>query len=196
MSAASMLSVQGSDWLGDAHISECGRYRYLLKRWRPGGTSRGVLWIMLNPSTADAMADDATIRKVRGFTARLFGADAFTVVNLFALRSRDPKALRAVSREEAIGPACDTWLRHELGAAQHIVCAWGSHGELHRRGADVMCRLVGPWLHLDVKAYRLSTTKNGEPGHPLMLCYDTPLVELDRFGAPTPDPSGAKRGGT
>jgi hypothetical protein len=35
-----------------ATISECGRYRYdLIRRWREGDL---MLWIMLNPSTADA----------------------------------------------------------------------------------------------------------------------------------------------
>ena len=51
-----------------AVISPCGRYRYRLERDGPG-EGRTVI-IMVNPSTADAETDDATIRKLKGFGAR------------------------------------------------------------------------------------------------------------------------------
>jgi len=74
----------------DALISPCSQYRYwLLRRWsnRPLAT-----FVMLNPSTADANSDDATIRKCMGF-ADAWGLGGIWVVNLFALRSTNPYGL-------------------------------------------------------------------------------------------------------
>lgn len=73
-----------------AVISQDQLYRYLL--WRRWGTGPVVTWLMCNPSTADATVDDATIRKCTGFAKR-WGFDGIHVINLFALRSRDPLAL-------------------------------------------------------------------------------------------------------
>ena len=78
-----------------AVISECKRYRYVLTREARYGSipcSR-LMWLMLNPSTADARADDATIRRCRGFSQALGYGGAFMVGNLFALRATDPRAL-------------------------------------------------------------------------------------------------------
>ena len=67
-----------------ADLSPCGNYRYSLRRlWdekRPG-----VLWVMLNPSTADANADDPTVRRCMGY-ARSWGCGSIEVVNLCAWR--------------------------------------------------------------------------------------------------------------
>lgn len=75
-----------------AEFSGCGRYRYSLRRrWADGGPP--ACWIMLNPSTADAEKDAPTIRRCIGFS-KAWGHNALVVVNLFALRSTDPTALR------------------------------------------------------------------------------------------------------
>ena len=73
-----------------AVISQDQLYRYFL--WRRWGTGRVITWLMLNPSTADANTNDATIRKCIGFAKR-WGYDGIHVLNLFALRSRDPLCL-------------------------------------------------------------------------------------------------------
>jgi hypothetical protein len=76
---------------GSAVFDETGSYRYLLGReWE--GTGEAVGFIMLNPSTADAMTNDPTIRRCIGF-ARAWGYGSLWVGNLFAYRSRDPKRL-------------------------------------------------------------------------------------------------------
>jgi hypothetical protein len=68
-----------------AEVSADGVYRYRLSRWWTEGIT-GVTWIMLNPSTASADVDDATIRKCQKF-ARAWGYGGISVFNIFALRS-------------------------------------------------------------------------------------------------------------
>ena len=87
-------------------------YRYLLtRRW---GTVPAMVWIMLNPSTADAFAEDPTIRRCLIFAHRE-GCGGLTVVNLFALRSTDPKAL--TRHPDPVGPANDTFIRGHCAPA-------------------------------------------------------------------------------
>lgn len=166
-----------------AIISQCGKYRYRL--WRKWAESERmpVLWIMLNPSTADASVDDATIRRCMRFS-ELWGFGAMWVGNLFAWRSTDPMALWGMSEPERIGPDNE---RHLIGMAhesEKIVCAWGNHGGttpwLNYR-KDVFCP-GGRWL--------LGRTGDGSPAHPLgrgksFIPYDRPLT-VYRHGRQSP----------
>lgn len=144
-----------------AVISDCGTYRYVLRRtWRGGPV---LAFVMLNPSTADAEQDDATIRKCIGFAKR-YGFGGIVVVNLFALRSRDPAALR--THPSPIGPENDYWLKHETVNPNHsIIVAWGRHAE-HFPGR---VRAVMKIIERAVRC--LDVTKDGHPSHPLMLPY-------------------------
>jgi len=73
-----------------AVLSDCGTYRYsLTRRWSPGPL---LGWVMLNPSRADALVDDPTIRRCVGF-ARRWGFAGIVVRNLYALRATDPREL-------------------------------------------------------------------------------------------------------
>ncbi len=145
-----------------ALFSPCGSYRYRLTRIE-NSALRSVLWVMLNPSTADATIDDPTIRRCRGF-ARSWGYGGIEVVNLFALRATDPTQL---SRHPApIGPDNDA---HLLAAATGetvglVVCAWGSHGRFAQRDKAVL-RLLQPRCSLHV----LGWTAAGQPRHPLYI---------------------------
>ena len=91
---------------GAAVLSPCGAYRYLLTR-RFGPGKKLATFVMLNPSTADAERDDATIRKCVGF-ARSWGCAGLQVVNLFAFRATDPTDLRMA--DDPVGPENDVWL--------------------------------------------------------------------------------------
>lgn len=145
-----------------------GEYRYLL--WRELDEKerprKSLLWIMLNPSTADAERDDATIRKVCGFSRR-WGFNEVRITNLYALRSRDPKALK--THPEPIGPLNDEHLRYELSLTDNVVLAWGAHADVHRaKKVSDMARLASP-----SRVWHLGLTGSGQPKHPLMLGYDT-----------------------
>ncbi len=158
-----------------ATISPCGLYRYTLSRIdRTRGTG-GALFIGCNPSTADAEEDDATIRRLRGFTTR-WGLAGFTIVNACAYRATDSKELLRVA--DPVGPENITHIIRELDAMQcsvdpYVIPMWG--------GALPKKLLPHAWVILDVllgRGIRVSTfglTKDGQPKHPLMLPYETKL---------------------
>lgn len=149
-----------------AVLSECGRYRYELTRtW--GDSHRRVCWIMLNPSTADASTDDHTIRKCIGFSKR-WGFGGLDVVNLFALRSTDPKEL--LSATDPIGPDNDTYIMNAVSRCQKTVAAWGAWGVLGGRGHAVSALVPG-------SIFALGFTRDMHPRHPSRPGYDTVLEE-------------------
>lgn len=160
---------QGTPLVGShAVLSQDGLYRYTLERqWTVGPL---LPWVMLNPSTADATTDDATIRRVTGYTRRE-GCAGFYVVNLYAYRATEPKELLAV--EDPVGPENDKWLQAVAEYARMwsmpVVCAWGVNAPPARvqfarevfAGVQRMC---------------LGICAGGAPAHPGRLRADAPLV--------------------
>lgn len=143
-----------------AVLSPCARYRYLLRRQlRPVGTEV-CLFVMVNPSTADAAVDDPTIRRCAGF-ARAWGFDWLHVVNLFAWRATDPRALRAA--HDPVGPENDAYLQAEVAQADMVVCAWGRHGDYLGRRQAVREALARRQVHV------LGQNADGSPKHPLYM---------------------------
>lgn len=149
-------------------------YLYRYRLWRPVEGNDGtepVLFIMLNPSTADHTVDDPTIRRCAGF-ARRFGSGRLEVANLFALRATNPRML-----DEAEDPVGEESDRHILDAAETselVVCAWGAKIP---RGYEWRARQVLELLRLagHPTLYCLGETKAGHPRHPLYLAKETPL---------------------
>lgn len=158
-----------------AVLSGCGLYRYLLERhWDTNKHALGFL--MLNPSTADAMEDDPTIRRCIGF-AKSNGYGSIYVGNLFAWRATDPKDL-PTDREVAMGARRDFFLRRMSYQCRNIVAAWGSKVP---KFVDRAFLLESIWHTQDgfaIKAKCLGTTKNGMPRHPLYVKADQPLVDF------------------
>lgn len=143
-----------------------GAYRYMLGRqW---GSPPFLVWMMLNPSTADALIDDPTIRRVVTFS-RDFGYGGCRVINLFALRSPSPKDLLVSA--DPVGPHNDEYIRKYVGQTDTVVCAWGAvHNKLKWRVKDILGVLEGgPRLTC------LGTTSKGDPRHPLYLSKDSQL---------------------
>ena len=158
----------------DAVIDPTGRYRYRLTRtWDP--SLPVVVWIMLNPSTADATQDDATIRRCTDFALRWY-CGGIVVVNLFAFRSTDPRELKRHASLHIIGHEND---QHVLAACtaenvRHIVAAWGNHGSMHTRDISILRKLAE--AHVIVEC--LGQTSSGLPKHPVRLAANTPLRPL------------------
>lgn len=164
----------------EAVISDDQKYRYTLYREWAEGVDKEVFGVrvlnfcMLNPSTADGLQDDPTIRKCIGF-AKFNGYNAIRVVNLFAWRATDPKELQKsyVAGEDIVGPDNDSYIR-EIPTEETIVVAWGSimgHEYFKQR------RITKTIEFLNRKLYCLKKTKDGHPGHPVMMGYG-PLINF------------------
>lgn len=166
-----MLNILPFAFDEGATFSECRRYRYhLWQTW--GDRENRVAFIGLNPSTADEIDDDHTIRKCIGFAKR-WGYGAIDMVNLFAWCSTEPKGLR--DPEDAIGPDNNPTLERVTSDAKRVVLAWGSHAEV--KGLIQWRVRSLQWLFnledVRTKMVRLGTCKDGNPRHPLMLAYAT-----------------------
>lgn len=78
---------------------------------------------MLTPSWVDGQSDDATLRRLVGFSTRE-GYSRLEVVNLFALISPEPEALCRV--EDPTGPENDLHIKEASLRADRIIVAWGN----------------------------------------------------------------------
>lgn len=155
-----------------AIISTCGTYRYTLHRSIPSVLRwvKPCLFVMLNPSTADATKDDPTIRRCVGFAKRE-GCTGMTVVNLFALRATDPAEL--AKHADPFGPDDEADLaalvalqgkpRRKVTAAKVLaLIARDGEGGAKRRTTTII-PIENPCAE-------------GHPRHPLYIKGDQPLV--------------------
>ena len=150
-----------------AVLSPDEKYRYLLTRELGAGPP--LVFIMLNPSTADAEVDDPTIRRCIRFAARE-NAGHLVVVNLFALRATDPREL--ARDPDPFGPRNNKFILMHCRPDSRVVAAWGAHPFAAAR-ARTVARIV------DVAGASLEclgVTKDGHPRHPLYVRADAPLV--------------------
>ena len=145
-----------------AVFSPCRQYRYVLRR-RVGLDGGNILFIMLNPSTADEVEDDPTIRRCTGF-ARLWGYGVMEVANLFAWRATNPKELLVV--DDPVGPDNDWYIASSAWWADKTVVAWGNRGVIKNR-ADIVTKILKRVKPDQV--VRLGLTRAGQPRHPLYV---------------------------
>jgi len=169
-----LVTKHGGDMLEKrtAVFSECERYRYLLRIvWDPSAPLMAN--ISLNPSTADEMHDDPTLRRIKEF-ARKFGHGGLLMTNLFAFRATDPKDMKAEKNPVGQADWNDVHIREAAVEAKTIVCAWGMHGEFLGRGAEVRSMLARAGHAL--KCFKLCS--NGQPYHPLYLPASSDLIDF------------------
>jgi len=153
--------------LRSAGISRCKAYRYWLRRrWDEGPE---VIFIGLNPSTADSKSDDPTLRRIMGFSHK-WGFSGVTVINLFAWRSQDPRELRKV--EDPVGPRNNYWLKKFSQGTEPVVAAWGNGGGFRARNQFVLATVA--------ELYCFGKTQRGHPRHPLYAPVNSRLIELDK----------------
>lgn len=150
--------------------TEAGPYRYSLTRqWeldRPW-----AVWIMLNPSTADAEVDDPTIRRCVGFSDH-WGFGGLEVVNLFALRATRPIHLKESG--DPTGEDNDHYLKQAISRHEMLVAAWGGSGDFAMRymQANEVKRMA---VRAEKRLMCVGQTKGGDPRHPLYVKGDTRL---------------------
>lgn len=139
-------------------FSECRLFRYTLWRQWDLTNSTYVMFIGLNPSTADEKLDDPTIRRCIQY-AKDWGFGALCMTNLFAYRATEP--IKMKSYPNPVGPENDRWLVACAREAGVVVAAWGNNGQFLGRNEEVMNLL--DHLHC------LRITKERQPEHPLYL---------------------------
>lgn len=150
---------------GDAYFSDDRKYRYALSRsWGPGPM---LMFIGLNPSTADETKLDPTLRRIVDFAKRE-GCGGFWMANLFAFRATKPRDM--MTEADPVGPDNDSWLKDIANWCSLVICGWGAHGSHRGRDIEVRKLLQGLELHC------LRLTKQGQPNHPLYLPKNAPLI--------------------
>ena len=157
----------------DVYMSPDKRYRYWLEAKVSDVGDRVCMFLMLNPSTANASRSDPTISTCKRF-ARDWGYGTLRVCNLFALRSPYPVALQ--KSRDPVGAENDEWIVRNARDSNVIVCAWGNHGGHLDRDGRIRQMLEGEGLA--EKMRHLGMTKMGKPRHPLRLRADTEPVRF------------------
>lgn len=156
--------IKKGDRRAGAVFSDCELYRYRL--WRVWDDSKPrVCFVMLNPSTATHEVLDPTVSRCKK-RAEIMGYGGLEVVNIFALRSTDPKALYEVA--DPVGTNNLREIDDAVRGCDIAICAWGSHGKLYRTGNFV--RSILERRHPD-KTHYLKLNSDGSPTHPLYLPY-------------------------
>jgi len=155
--------------IADAEFSVCGRYRHWLSRQWGKPEDPYVLWIGMNPSTADMFVDDPTIRKEIRWT-RSWGFSSYCKVNVMDYRATDPKRLL----ERGTVPVSDDnflTIRQCAASAARVVCAWGALPKPLCNFAKAVELMLG-----DKTLWCMGVTKGGQPRHPLYLKNATPPI--------------------
>lgn len=168
-------------------FSDCRSYRYtLLHSWvkedgqfkqvdLPADQRRQVMWIGLNPSTADEQRLDPTLRRVRAFSDS-WGFNTFIMTNVFAFRATLPKDMRKAA--DPVGPENDRLLVDVAGRCEHVIACWGGLSNfprsLRHRAASIRIMLRDAGRPVQC----LGRNDDGSPKHPLYLDAMTPLVPL------------------
>jgi len=160
---------------GDATFSADGKYRQLMRRWSGDSfPDRYVLFIGMNPSTADATVNDPTCAREWTFANRE-GYTAMVKANVGDYRATDPKMLLApgvVAVSDANIPA----IRKAAAGADFVVLC---HGKLNKALAPAGRELVAALRADGVDLWCFGTNADGSPKHPLYLRADTPLRRFE-----------------
>jgi hypothetical protein len=183
-----MIEQRSPDGAGYARFSDDGTHRYLIGRMVSTRALepmvmrvpddviepiRKMVFVMLNPSDANAWKPDPTWTKVCTI-ARNHGCDIAEAVNLYSLVSSLPKVLWTYPiglrgddtfNDNIILEACGAHLSAEERSRIKVVCGWGRHGARDDRGSIVtkMLRDHGIVTH----KIDMPLTENEQPMHPL-----------------------------
>ena len=151
-----------------AEYSADMKYRYLFeRRWaKPTRPDRDmIVWVLLNPGTGDTDGKHRPTLDRCIKWSKQWGYASLTIVNLFALRSTDPKVLKTA--RDPTGPKNDATIRRITRRASRVIVAWGDKEAFLGRGKQVAAMLNEPFC--------LGVTARGEPRHPLYIPADTKL---------------------
>lgn len=154
-----------------AVFSDCRTWRYALwRQWRWESHANCVMFIGLNPSTADEVKNDTTVSKCIGFAKR-WGYGGIYMMNLFAFRATYPKDM--VVADDPVGPGNDEAFGYYRSRVGMVVAAWGSMETRYRPNLQWQSRIQRVQDCLWQPIYCLGRTKDGSPRHPSRIGYDT-----------------------
>jgi hypothetical protein len=156
-----------------AVISECTLFRYLLERI-VADAGITIAFFGVNGATADADLEDHTTIKWREFTIQNKGR-RYLAANPFAYRATDVHELARV--DDPIGPENSRYLDLAIAEADLLVPCWGSRTKLPKRLRPELDKLRERVFASGKPVKIFGLTQSGDPKHPLMLGYDTPLVD-------------------
>lgn len=140
-------------------FSPCGLYRYRLER---------------DLASWKDHKNDATIRKVMGFTERA-GGDRSIVVNEFAFIATDVNQLKTAA--DPIGPDNDKHIEQAFRDADFHIVAWGPVAKLPPKLRSRFIRIIRIAEKVGCKLHCLGVANDGHPRHPLMVGYTQPFIE-------------------
>ena len=157
--------------ISGAEFSECRKYRYALWRiWNEGLPL--IMFIGLNPSTANEVENDATIRRVISF-AKVWNYGGVYMMNCFPYISTNPDDLIVNDDNEEN----DHWLSIVNAFCETVVFAWGNFPIVRLKERDKQLAGMFP------NAKCLVKNKNGSPKHPLYVAKNTKLINYEMEAA-------------
>lgn len=147
-----------------AIFSDCRKYRYVL--WRIWDTNKPfIMFIGLNPSTANEKTDDPTIRRVQRF-AFDWGYGGVIMMNLFVYVTSSPEELEKCNDHLSLN---NEWLTSVAVICERIIFAWGSFKQARERAKEVKKMFDG---------YALAINKDGSPKHPLYIKKNVKPIKI------------------
>lgn len=149
----------------NAKFSDCGKYRFWLSRTWDDSLPKLQL-IGLNPSTANAIDDDATIESIiRIAKSNWYGGIVMT--NLFAYIATKPEDL-------IIDPEFQSKNNFVLKAVKidcdDVCFCWGAFKVAKQRALEVIAMFEDPIC--------FAKNKDGSPRHPLYLKSDHKFIKF------------------
>ncbi len=158
--------------ISGALFSGDNKFRYSLWRiWERTGDY--LLFIGLNPSTANGMKDDPTIRRLINF-AKSWGFGGLFCGNLFSLVSANPAKLLYEEAVELQGGPNDKAIKRMREWTTLVLVGWGTWGIHASSRSRAVLDLVGEYV------FCLRVTRKGEPNHPLYMPADSKLMRYYR----------------
>lgn len=151
-----------------ALFSPCNLYRFLL--WRVWDDTRNPLvFLMLNPSLADGVAEDNTLRRCIGY-AKYMAYGGVVLVNLYPFVTPYPWKMKAHLHPPDVFQTND---HHIMLAVENrnVMCAWGANAD-KQRAHEVLSK-----IEMFCRPFALKINADGSPAHPLYLPKDIKPVD-------------------
>ncbi|MDB5473074.1 MAG: hypothetical protein JWP99_377 [Devosia sp.] len=158
---------------GDAVFTD-HEHRQLMRRWTGDSfPQRYIMFIGMNPSTADATVNDPTCAREWTFAQRE-GFSAMVKTNVGDYRATDPKML-LVPGVVAVSEANLPTIRQAAAGAEKVVLC---HGKLNRALVQAGRDIVSALRNDGIELWCFGTNADGSPKHPLYLRLDTPMIKF------------------